>query len=73
MLIRLGYDMRFSLPAPTSIVAMLHVHPSRHADLVEPDKLWVEPLVPVPEYQDSFGNICSRIFAPQGDTCASTE
>ncbi len=67
MLIRLGYDIRFSLPAPVSIVAMLHVHPSRHADLLQPDTLHIEPTASVPEYQDSFGNICSRIFAPQGD------
>ena len=66
MLIRLGYDIRFSLPAPVSIVAMLHVHPSRRADLLKPDPVLAEPAITVSEYQDSFGNICSRIFAPQG-------
>jgi transglutaminase-like putative cysteine protease len=66
MLIRLGYDLRFSLPAPASIVAMLHVHPSRRPDLLKPDILQVEPDIPIAEYQDSFGNICSRLSAPQG-------
>ena len=66
MLIRLGYDIRFSIPAPVAIVAMLHVHPSRRGDLLKPDAVQVEPNIPVVEYQDAFGNLCSRIFAPQG-------
>ena len=66
MLIRLGYDLRFSMPAPVSMVAMLHVHPSRRADLLTPDTMQVEPKLPVTEYHDSFGNLCSRISAPQG-------
>jgi transglutaminase-like putative cysteine protease len=67
MLIRLGYDMHFYLPAPTAMVTLLHVHPSRDHDLREPDKLLTEPKVPVAEYIDGFGNRCSRIFAPAGD------
>ena len=66
MLIRLGYDLRFELPAPTAMVALLHVHPSRDRDLREPDALQTEPKLPVAEYIDSFGNRCSRIFAPAG-------
>ncbi|MDT7814481.1 MAG: hypothetical protein QOJ42_4397 [Acidobacteriaceae bacterium] len=67
MLIRLGYDIRFDLPAPTALVALLHVHPSREPDLREPDKLLTEPKIPVAEYIDSFGNRCSRLFAPAGE------
>jgi transglutaminase-like putative cysteine protease len=67
MLIRLGYDLRFELPAPTAMVALLHVHPSRDRDLREPDLLLTEPKLPVAEYIDSFGNRCSRIFAPAGE------
>jgi transglutaminase-like putative cysteine protease len=66
MLIRLGYDLRFDLPAPVAMVALLHVHPSRDRDLREPDNLLTEPKLPVAEYIDSFGNRCSRIFAPAG-------
>jgi transglutaminase-like putative cysteine protease len=66
VLIRLGYDIRFSIPAPVAIVAMLHVHPSRRGDLLKPDAVQVEPNIPVVEYQDAFGNLCSRLFAPQG-------
>ena len=67
MLIRLGYDMRFTLPGPTAMVTLLHVHPSRDEDLREPDKLETEPRLPVTEYIDGFGNRSSRIFAPAGD------
>jgi transglutaminase-like putative cysteine protease len=66
MLIRLGYDIQFDIPAPVPIVAMLHVHPSRVADLREPDELRLTPTVPVGTYRDSFGNICSRFVAPVG-------
>ena len=66
MLIRLGYDIQFDIPAPVPMVAMLHVHPSRTADLREPDELQLTPAAPVDLYQDSFGNICSRFVAPAG-------
>lgn len=66
MLIRLGYDIQFELPAPVAIVAILNVHPSRTADLREPDVLRLEPSVPVQKYTDSFGNVCCRFVAPEG-------
>lgn len=73
MLIRLGYDIQFSLPAPVSVVAMLQVHPSRRGDLLRPDVMRVDPVVPVSEYHDSFGNLCSRVFAPAGRLRLSSE
>ena len=42
MLIRLGYDISFDVPAEVPIVALLNVYPSRVADLREPDELRVE-------------------------------
>lgn len=66
MLIRLGYDIRFQLPAAVSMVALLNVHPSRAGDLLAPDELRIEPAVEIEEYIDSFGNRCSRFFAPAG-------
>lgn len=66
MLIRLGYDIQFDFLAPVPMVAMLHVHPSRAADLREPDELRIDPAIPVELYTDSFGNICSRFLAPVG-------
>src|SRR5271154_296439 len=67
MLIRLGYDIRFQVPAPVPMVALLNVHPSREADLLEPDRLCIEPAMEAEVYFDSFGNRCSRFVAPAGE------
>ena len=66
MLIRLGYDIQFEIPAQVAMVALLNVHPSRVHDLLEPDVLKIEPNIPVTSYIDSFGNHCARFVAPQG-------
>jgi transglutaminase-like putative cysteine protease len=66
MLIRLAYDIQFNIPAPLAMVALLHVHPSRAHDLVEPDELQTEPKLNVTNYIDGFGNRCSRFVAPAG-------
>jgi transglutaminase-like putative cysteine protease len=66
MLIRLGYDIQFDIPAPVPMVALLNVHPSRTADLRESDELQLTPAVPVEIYLDSFRNICTRFMAPEG-------
>ena len=66
MLIRLGYDIQFQIPAPVAIVALLNVHPSRAGDLLEPDELKTEPDLRVTHYIDSFGNRCTRFVAPPG-------
>ena len=67
MRIRLGYDIRFDVPNPVTMVAMLHVHPSREGDLLEPDELRIEPVLPQDTYLDSFGNRCSRFHVPAGE------
>ena len=74
MQIRLGYDIGFNIPAPVTIVAMLHVHPSREQDLLEQDELKLDLAVPITSYIDTFGNPCSRFVAPTGHitlTCST--
>jgi len=66
MLIRLGYDIQFDLPAEVPFIGLLNVHPTRTLDLREPDELTVEPAVPVSCYADSFGNRCTRFVAKPG-------
>jgi len=66
MLVRLGYDMQFTLPAATAMVAMLHVHPSQAPKLIEADELVIEPPTPARDFTDTFGNRCSRFMAPKG-------
>jgi transglutaminase-like putative cysteine protease len=66
MLIRLGYDLQFDIPAPVAMVALLNVHPSRTHDLEEPDELRTEPRLEISYFRDSFGNRCTRFVAPPG-------
>jgi transglutaminase-like putative cysteine protease len=66
MLIRLGFDIQFDIPSPVAMIALYHVHPSRQADLREPDEPRITPTVRLDEYEDSFGNVCSRFVAPAG-------
>ena len=66
MLIRVGYDIMFEHPAPTPIIAMLYLHPSRRSSIRRDEYLLVEPQVQVSEYIDSFGNRCGRLIAPAG-------
>jgi transglutaminase-like putative cysteine protease len=66
MLIRLGYDIHFSVPSFAPIVALLSVHPSRECDLLEPDEVHTDPPLPITSYRDSFGNRCTRFVAPPG-------
>jgi transglutaminase-like putative cysteine protease len=66
MLIRLGFDIQFEVPSPVAMVALYRVHPTRWRDLREPDEPRITPIVQVDEYQDSFGNVCSRFVAPAG-------
>ncbi|HEY3827084.1 MAG TPA: transglutaminase family protein [Bryobacteraceae bacterium] len=67
MLIRLGYDISLEVTQPTTIVAVLNVHPSRVADLREADEIQLSPDLTRERYWDSFGNICTRMIAPQGN------
>jgi transglutaminase-like putative cysteine protease len=48
------------------MVALLHVHPSRVHDLLQPDELQTEPKLAVTSYLDTFGNRCARFTAPSG-------
>jgi len=66
MLIRLGYDIELELSQPMTVVAMLNVHPSRIADLAEPDEIQISQWLRKDDYLDSFGNRCLRISAPGG-------
>jgi transglutaminase-like putative cysteine protease len=66
MLIRIGYDIALRLLAPTPVIFVLRLHPSRKADLVEGEEFRVEPNLPVEDYFDGFQNHCGRINAPSG-------
>jgi len=75
MLILSEFIIEFTLPAPTAVVALLHLHPSLESRVRSGNHLLVESLgVPAPpnmvvetsDYIDSFGNRCTRFVAPAG-------
>lgn len=66
MLIRLGYEIIFQCPQPTPMVLHLSVDQARARDLTKPDLIVTEPPIPVTQYPDSFGNLCTRLLAPAG-------
>src|SRR5581483_5299365 len=66
MLIRIGYDLTFEFTAPTPMTLMLYVHPDRAGDLVEPEKLILEPDIPYQDFLDVFGNRVAKVVAPTG-------
>ena len=73
MRIRAGFDIVYECPQPTPMVFTLNIHYSRVSDLLRPDRLIVDPPVPVTTYRDGFDNWCSRIVAPQGATRICTD
>ena len=67
MKIRIGCDLTYTCAAPTPMVLMLNVHPSRAGNLLAPDLIEVTPPRPLSIYTDVFGNICCRLVAPAGN------
>ena len=66
MLIQIGYDIELAITAPMAVIYLLHVHPSRQNDLLQPDSVEISPPFNAEEYVDSFGNTCGRINVPEG-------
>src|SRR5580693_8420952 len=66
MFIRIGYEWIFSIPAPVSMMLLLYPHPSRKSTLQHPERLRIEPDLPIQEFTDWFGNRCGRFAAPAG-------
>ena len=66
MLIHIGFDLIFDLPAPVSMLLMLYVHPEQARALRKPERLVTDPPVPVHDFADWFGNRAARILAPAG-------
>src|SRR5436309_6300648 len=66
MLIRIGYELVFDVPARCPMMLMLDVRPERRPSVRRPGGLRVEPEVPVERFTDGFGNRCARLVAPPG-------
>ena len=66
LLIKGGFNIAYNCQDETPMVLMVHVHPERERDLIEPELVTCYPSVPTETYIDGFGNACSRIVAPPG-------
>jgi transglutaminase-like putative cysteine protease len=66
MLIQLGYELVFRVPARTPMLLMLYIHPSHAGALRTGDWIRVEPDSNVEVFVDPFGNYCGRIVAAAG-------
>ena len=73
MKIRAGYEISYDCPQPTPMILTLSVHPSRYSDLVNPDRMRLDPPLPANTYHDSFGNFCHVIRAPAGRLTVSAD
>lgn len=77
MHIRYGYQIDVVCDQPTPLITLLDIHPSRRADLTEPDDMQVQALLDgsvvdcSTSYIDTFGNICRRLIAPAGGVSIS--
>ncbi len=72
MQLKIGFELTYYFPQPTPMILLVNVHASRVSDLVIPDRLVVDPAVPITGYHDGFGNWCHRVFAPEGRVRLST-
>ena len=64
--LRVGYELIYDCPQQTPMVLMLNIHHTRANDIIVPDRMVADPVIPVTSYRDGFGNWCSRILAPAG-------
>ncbi len=66
MHIKIGFDIELAITSPMAIIYLLHVHPSRQADLLFPDAVNIDHQLLADEYLDGFGNLCGRVNAYGG-------
>jgi transglutaminase-like putative cysteine protease len=64
MQIQIGYDIEIGVTAPTALIYMLQVHPSRAADIQGSENITISPPLVTDHYRDSFDNQCARVHVP---------
>lgn len=72
MKLRVGYELWYECLQPTPMMLTLNTHFSHAKDVVVADVLVTDPPLPIRQYRDLFGNLCSRIEAPVGRVALST-
>jgi len=66
MLIKIGFDIQLGVTAPTALIYMLQVHPSRAGDISEGEHISISPPLLTDHYRDGFDNQCARVHVPAG-------
>lgn len=66
MWLRTGCDISFDVGVPTPFILMLRPR-SGQRQWVSRESYTLKPSVPVVEYNDSYGNLCQRLIAPEGE------
>jgi transglutaminase-like putative cysteine protease len=72
MRIRAGFNLGYTCSSSTPMLLALEIHPSRRGDLLTEQIIRFSPEVDARPYTDGFGNVCTRIEAPPGETVIST-
>ncbi len=73
MRISAGCQITYDCPQPTPMLLLLKPHQSRMPDLIGSHSLSFNPPIASRDYEDSFGNTCTRIVAPPGRLVISTK
>jgi transglutaminase-like putative cysteine protease len=73
MLIRAGYEIGFMADVPTPMIAMLNLHQSRRYDLRTGHEVVSSRPIAMDDYEDGFGNICTRLTVPPGGVTLSCD
>ena len=68
MLIRIGFEIIVTCPAPVPMLMALSTHSDFPGRIIGEDKVRSSSSAPISVYLDGFGNRISRSVAPQGST-----
>jgi transglutaminase-like putative cysteine protease len=66
MLIKIGFDIELGVTAPTALIYMLRLHPSRAGDIQPGGSMTISPPLRTDYYTDAFNNHCARVEVPLG-------
>ena len=73
MLIRAGFEAAFDFAAPTAVVLMAYVHPSRATTICRLEPLSANPPAYIVGFTDAYGNHCGRTVVPAGRVVFRTD
>lgn len=72
MRLNAGCELIYEADAPTPVILMLRPR-SGQGQWIMREEYRLQPMVPVEEYTDSYGNLCQRLVTPVGEFRVRTE